>query len=271
MPLSLLVLTDFHRPAHHALNYAARLAEPLGAPLILLHVRRDSLLDPELLTGRLADESQEGIKAAMQRLTEHLKGPVLHETGHGRVADAVADALRRHPDALLVLGLPDTGATPDELVSTTALDILRASPVPMLVVPHDANVSAIPRRLLLAVDADDFTLGRYAGAARHLLNTLNVEVTILQVAPSAAESWEAAALDSVTSTGLTSDLRAVKTRGVVNEDPTEGILAAAIPAEFDMVALVARPRNFLGALFHRSVTARVLLNSRLPVLVLPAE
>ena len=37
-----------------------------------------------------------------------------------------------------------------------------------------------------------------------------------------------------------------------------------------LTALIARPRSFLSRLFHRSVTAQVLLHSAIPVLVLPA-
>ncbi|MEJ7665607.1 MAG: hypothetical protein WKG07_41845 [Hymenobacter sp.] len=37
------------------------------------------------------------------------------EVAHGRVAEAVADALRRHQPALVVLGHRNTAAMPDEL------------------------------------------------------------------------------------------------------------------------------------------------------------
>ncbi|MBC8082591.1 MAG: universal stress protein, partial [Hymenobacter sp.] len=44
MAPSLLVLTDFFQAANGALDYAANLAPALGARLVLLHVRRDSVL-----------------------------------------------------------------------------------------------------------------------------------------------------------------------------------------------------------------------------------
>jgi nucleotide-binding universal stress UspA family protein len=37
------------------------------------------------------------------------------------------------------------------------------------------------------------------------------------------------------------------------------------------VVLIARRRSFMGSLFHHSVTAQVLLLSKIPVLVLPAQ
>jgi hypothetical protein len=59
MAPSMLLLTDFFRAADHALDYATSPAAPLGARLVLLYVRRDSLLDPDRLTGELPNLNQE--------------------------------------------------------------------------------------------------------------------------------------------------------------------------------------------------------------------
>lgn len=271
MTCSLLILTDFFEAANQALDYATNLAEPLGARLVLLHVRRDSVLDPEMFTGQLSNLSQEAIALALKSITRQLSVPVAAEVGHGRVAFAVADAVSRHHPTLVVLGRPDYAATPDELVQTTSLDILRTAPYPMLVVPHRVVSSAPPRRVLLAVDGDEFTLGEHAGAIRHLFTALGMELTVLHVAADENSAGETAILDSVTRTGLAVDLPGVvRTRLVTAQSPGAGILAAAQGGEFDLVALIARRRSVLGQLFHRSVTAQVLLHSQLPVLVLPA-
>lgn len=273
MAISLLILTDFFQAANRALDYATNLAGTLGARLVLLHVRRDSILDPEMFTGELSNLSQEAINLALTSLAGNLAVPVVAEVAHGRVAFAVADAVSRHHPALIVLGRPDQSGTPDELVQTTALDILRTAPYPMLVVPHSQQTTATPRRVLLAVDGEPFTLGEYAGVARHLLTALQAQLTVLHVAPdggSPSEATAAQALDSVLRTGLTIDLPPVHTRTVGHAKPAAAILHAANPTDFDLVVLIARHRSFFGQLFHQSVTAQVLLHSRLPVLVLPA-
>lgn len=269
MATSLLILTDFFQAADAALNYATNLAAPLDARLVLLHVRRDSVLDPEMFTGQLSNLSREAIHLALSSLARDLSVPVVAEVGHGRVAFAVADAVSRHHPALVVLGRHDASGTPDELVTTTSLDILRTAPYPMLVVPHTVRNPALPRRVLLATDGEEFTLGQFAGTARHLLNALHAELTILHVTPTDTATAGTAALDSVTRTGLTADLLTVHTRTVTAAHPAEGILQLA--PEYDMVLLIARRRSFLGQLFHHSVTAEVLRRSPVPVLVLPAQ
>ena len=273
MNLTLLILTDFFQAADRALAYATHLAGPLGAQQVLLNVRRDSVLDPDTFTGELSNQSQGAAAVALQSLASNLPGPVTTEVGHGRVAYAVADAVSRHHPALVVLGRPDTEDTPDELVTTTALDLLRTAPQPMLVVPHTVRATHPPRRVLLAVDDEDFSLGQHTSPMRHLLNGLHAEVTVLHVTQE-EDSAEAAAdlLKIVRRLDLTSDLtESVRLLSRSAPDTAEAILSVAQPADFDMVIVIARQRSYLGDLFHRSVTAQVLLHSTVPVLVLPAR
>jgi nucleotide-binding universal stress UspA family protein len=272
MALSLLVLTDFSQPADHALAYADELATAIGARLVVLHVRRDALLDPEHLTGRVDTLGQEAIDVALNNLLNELAAPAIAEVGYGRVAEVVAATLARHQPALVVLGHRNTDSMADELVTTAALDILRAAPQPMLVVPVGAR-SVVPRRLLLALDAEPFSVGGHTGLVRHLFDALAAELTVLHVSPdrAGATAGTAAAVEAVERTGLAIDLGGgVPTHSLVHATPAGGILEVAATGEFDAVVLVARPRSFLGGLFHRSVTAHMLLHSPIPVLVLPA-
>ncbi len=270
MTPALLILTDFFRAATRALDYAINLAGPLQARLVLLHVHRDSIVDPEMFTGELSDLSKKATALAMSRIANDLPVPVVVEIGHGRVAFAVADAVSRHHPLLVVLGRPDYSATPAELVHTTALDILRKAPYSMLIVPFTLPLKTLPRRVLLAVDGEDFTLGPHAGAMRHVLHALNAELTVLHVVREPDAAAEGAAMESVQRTGLEVGLSApIHFRSVVAARPADGILAAAQATDTDMVVVLARPRSFLGKLFHRSVTAEVLLRSPVPVLVLP--
>jgi nucleotide-binding universal stress UspA family protein len=272
MALSLLVLTDFTHPADHALAYADRLASAIGGRLVLLHVRRDAILDPEQLSGTLADLDTEATQLAFASLQRGLVAPAVAETGHGGVAEAVAQAVRQHQPTLIVLGRTPAGNTPDELLAPLALALLRSAPYPMLVVPNLPLAAAAPRRVLLAVDGESFSLGAYAGAMRNLLDALSAVIVVLHVLPpGSTEEYPDQPLEWVERTGLAGDLALLtRHRRVSAETPAEGILRVAGSGEFDLVALIARPRSFLGRLFHRSVTAQVLLHSPIPVLVLPA-
>jgi nucleotide-binding universal stress UspA family protein len=272
MALSLLVLTDFYQPADHALHYADRLAVATGARLVLLHVRRDAILDPEQLTGTLVDLDTEAINLAFASLKRELAAPAVAELGHGLLPEAVGRAIRQHRPTLVVLGRTDAGNTPDELLTPLALALLRTEPYPMLLVPPGPALPPVPRRVLLAVDGEPFSLGEYAGGVRQLLDALPATIAVLHITPpNHPDDYPDQPLEWVRRTGLAGDLAPLmRHRRVSAAHPAEGILRVAKPAEYDVVALIARPRSFLGRLFHRSVTAQVLLHSTLPVLVLPA-
>lgn len=273
MRTSLLVLTDFSPAAARALRYADTLAGAIGAELVLLHVRRDSLLDPARFTGQVPHRSDAATAAAFTRAIAGLTAPVVTEAGHGQVATAVADALVGHPSALLVLGRPDEESIPEELISTTAVDLLRAGPKPMLVVPYNAPTNSLPPRVLLAIDAAPFTLDESQETIRCLFDALHAQLTVMHVSPDAdkaAASVAAAAFAAVTRLGLLADFQDAQTRTVSSASPADRILQYAASGEFDLIVLIARPRSFLGDLFHQSVTAAVLRQSPLPVLVLPA-
>ena len=107
---------------------------------------------------------------------------------------------------------------------------------------------------------------------RDLFAALHAELTVLHVTENTdPDENAAAALQIVQQTGLTADLALpIRTLNMNATEPADGILDAARPEDFDLVVLIARPRSFLGELFHHSVSAQVLLHSNVPVLVLPA-
>ncbi|MFD2787172.1 universal stress protein [Hymenobacter rubripertinctus] len=272
MASSLLVLTDFAQPANQALAYADRLAAAIGAQLVLLHVSRDALPDPEQLGGPLLDLGTEATDLAFASLLSGLTAPAEAEIGHGPVAEAVAQAVRQHQPTLIVLSRTDAGDTPDKQLMPLSVALLHRVPHPLLMVPESPVPLPVPHRVLLALDKEAFTLGQYAGAMRGLLDALAAAVTVLHVLlPCHVNQHAAQALEAVRRTGLIADVaEPVLHRHVSAMHPAEGILRIIGTAEYDLVALVARPRSFLGRLFHRSVTAQVLLHSPIPVLILPA-
>jgi nucleotide-binding universal stress UspA family protein len=138
----------------------------------------------------------------------------------------------------------------------------------MLVLPAHVPTTARPRRVLVALDGEPFRLGNCNDLLHDLFQALQAELTVLHIVTE--NETAARALNTLTQTGLTIDLPAVQSKAIRHPDPAAGILQAANPADYDMVVLVARPRSFLGKLFNRSVTAQVLLQSRLPVLIVPA-
>ncbi|GAB2955204.1 hypothetical protein GCM10027048_21130 [Hymenobacter coalescens] len=268
---AIVVLTDFFAVSNRALSYAAGLAVPLQAHLVLLHVRHDALLSPEEY--RHAEPSERQTRQALNALAGEQPVPTQVEVSEGFLPEAVAEAVRHHQPQLLVLGRPGTATMPVEVVTSAALDLLRHVPYPLLIVPTVGWDTFPPRRLALAVDGDAFSLYENQHIVQQLLEQLPATLNIVHVTdrkdPGAAAGHDA--LQSVLRSGVAPLLDgAARPHIVYNVNCAEGILQSAAELEADLLVLVARRHNLLSSLFHRSVTAQVIGESPIPVLLLPA-
>ncbi|WP_400191634.1 universal stress protein [Hymenobacter sp. B81] len=261
--LTLLVLTDFSPAADQALRYAAALAAPAQARLLLLHVR-PSLLSARAFTSAAAELSESQATDLLRQRSEALDAALRpdYELVSGDVPAELSAAARRHHATLVLVGRPDLAEIPAELAHTTALDVLEQLPCPLLVVPQ-GPAAGPPRQALLAVDGQP--LPSYAGMSQlaPLLNRAALQLVVV----GATDEQAAAALAHAQAAGLTTGFGASQARGVAHDDPATGIVEAAAGA--DLLVLPARQRSFLGRLFHQSVTARVLSEAAVPVLIVP--
>jgi nucleotide-binding universal stress UspA family protein len=134
---SILVLTDFGPAAAHAANAAARLAEIVGARLVLVHVVPAISLPASWGSrGELAAERQEAeahrcMCGAMAPLEKY--GPVESVIVRGNIAERVEELVHTNHAGLIVMGL-DRGAHESRPGSTAYSVVCRAT-VPVLTMP----------------------------------------------------------------------------------------------------------------------------------------
>ena len=271
MTPALVVLTDFFAVSNRALSYASGLAVPLHAHLVLLHVRHDGLLSPEEYAHHPARRERQ-TERALHELADCQPVPTQVEISEAFLTDAVADAVRHHQPELLVLGRPGTAAQPAEVIVSTAMDLLRHVPYPLLTVPTVGWDTFPPRRLVLAVDGHDFSLYHNQEIVRELLEKLNATLSILHVTnrkdPGAAAGHRA--VHAARHSGVAPVPPGTEAHLVYHPEVAAGIMQGAAELEGDLLVVVARRHSLLGSLFHRSVTAQLICESPIPVLVLPA-
>ena len=273
MNTSLVVLTDFSAVANRALTYAAELALPLDANLVLLHVRYDPLLgSPDEGGSHFARRQHQKTERALVMLAADQSVPTTVDVADGVLSEAVKETVRRHHPLLLVLARAGLNASDAKMATRTAMDLLRYAPHPLLVVPDASPATAPPCRLLLAVDGEPFHVHAYQHVLRRLLAA---SVATLEVVHVTAEQdyrpSEEAVLKTVRANNLVDALPEATLHDVYHATAVGGVLKEAARQGADLLVVVARRRSFFGRLFHRSVTAQLLEQSPIPVLVLPAE
>ena len=274
MTPSLVVLTDFFAVTNRALSYAAGLAVPLHAQLVLLHVRYDGMPVPEGYGGQHTPEGERQTDRALLKLAADQTVPTEVDVSEGFLPAALLEAVRRHHPLFVVLARPGDAAAPTELFTSVVTDVLRHAPHPLLVVPTGAGWDVFPpRRLLMAVDGQPFAfadqdhqevLGRLLHATRATLDVVHV-TDDAQVRPDAG-----AVLETVRANDLVNAFAESRLHEVYSPTVVAGVLEEAARQEADVLVVVARRHSLLGSLFHGSVTARLLQESPIPVLILPA-
>jgi len=156
MTPSLVVLTDFFAVTNRALSYAAGLAVPLNAQLVLLHVRNDGMPVPEGKRGQHTPGGERKSDRALLQLAANQPVPTEVDVSEGFLPAALTEAVRRHHPLLVVLGRTSDAAEPAESFTSVVMNVLRHVPHPLLVVPTLGWDNFPPRRYLLAADGQQF-------------------------------------------------------------------------------------------------------------------
>ena len=272
MTSSLVVLTDFYAVTNRALSYAAGLAVPLEAQLVLLHVRHDPLLGPSTYYSADTARGQRQTRQALLDLAAHQPVPTTVDVAGGFLPEAVTEAVRLHHPLFLVLARPGQDPETAEFVTGTAVDVLRHAPHPLLVVPAVGWDAYPPRHLLLVVDGEPFHLRPNQDLLRRLLRATEGTLDVVHVTTDdEARPEEGAVRKTVVANDLVDQLPASRMHEVYNPVVRDGIMQEAARLEADMLVVVARHHSAAGSLFHQSQTARLIQESSIPVLLLPAE
>jgi len=271
----IVVLTNLSAAAEQAAQYAAVLGAPQQAHLELLHLYHDPVLDPELVTVTVAHSfrTQAETAALLRERAQQLAVPAEVKVSVQPLATAVQEAVCQGHPLLLVMGLSTEHTLLDRLLHNQALPVLRTTHRPLLLVPESAPAPRLPRRIALAVDAEQFRLNEAAQALEPLLASWPATYTAVHVlAPGEREAYPGQrAFSHLRLSGLVPAAQPLELYEKAGVSPAAGILQAITDTQADMVVLIARPRSFLGRLFHQSVTAEVVRHSPVPVLLLPAR
>ncbi|OON70303.1 universal stress protein [Hymenobacter sp. CRA2] len=264
--LSLIVLANFFPAARRAIRYAAELAAPLGAQLVLLHVREVTVLDGELLP---AGEERDGeLLMAVQSLADEAYVPTSVELVPNLQLSTAAELAKRYAPALFVLGHAEE-VNEEGTVSQAVLEVLRSGEFPLLVVPEVYSGPAAPKQVMVAADGEPFTLHKPA-AALQLLTQLEPRMTVVTVSAVQDDQTCAMALHQVKASGLSDAASHICPEAIRHGYPVQGLLKAVHQTGAELAVLIARRHSFLSAMFHRSVTNRLLSTCPVPMLLLPA-
>lgn len=174
---SLLMATDLSARSDRALERAVALAREFGARLTIVHVIDDDL--PASLADAQETAANQTIRQHVREFAEDDGGSVSVEVVFGKTEVDILEMTDKTEAEMIVLGMHREDAFKDMFRGSTVERIVRAAPVPTLLVKD--RVADPYRRIVVAVDfsvysrrAVEFAVTFAPGAAFHLVHAYDV-------------------------------------------------------------------------------------------------
>lgn len=272
---SILVCTDFSPASIHAATYAASLALSLKANILLLHVRpsvesynQAPVAEVEAAAAESANFQMEQLVAEMRRSA----GQNLQVDQQVEVGDffsfLYAICARLDPQ-LVVFGSQGTTAAERFLLGSNSIHAMKNLDWPLITVPPTATWRPV-HRIGLASDFEQSPQSLPADKIREFVEATQASLHIVHVGKSKEVSTQTVS-ETTKMQNLLQDLEP-RFYFIAGDSVEDGIHHFCDAHQIDILMAFPREHGFLGDLFHKSVSRRLLLTSQIPVMVLrPAK
>lgn len=293
MYTAILVPLDGSTFGEAALPSAVALARKSGAELHLTHVRSEwPLLWGEAAAGTIDQLSpgwtgeEEYLRRIAERIGEELGRRPRAALLDPPVVDALASYIAAHEIDLVVMSTHGRGGLSRAWLGSVALELLRAGPVPVLLVrPSDEEQAAVAGdRILIPLDGSARSeailphatmLGGVLGARFTLVHVLQ-PAYVMSVYGRGTEREDVIAMSTLRERAsaylkelarrMRDEGAAVETLLLINPNPAEALVAQARAMGSPIVAMSTHGYGTLGRLAFGSVADKVVRAGDMPVL-----
>jgi nucleotide-binding universal stress UspA family protein len=272
----IVVPTDFSETADNALQFAIDLAKKLAAKVHVVHVHSPALNGPP--APRLIDEGGLEYK---QSLLNALKAPHLGQEEltedqeyiaetrlvKGFVAEEIQRISQDPKTDLLIMGTTGQGGLMEKLFGSISLEVARKAACPVILVPDKARFTGF-QNIVYASNyhpAEETVLPKVFNFARPFK-------PVLHFAHINEQKQNKYFVQSNYLGQISSDENmAFKITTIESENVMKGLNRYAEEQKADLMIMATIQRNFLGKLFHKSITQRMIFNTSIPLLILHFE
>lgn len=273
---TILVPTDFSDTAYNAARYALQLARQVGTSRVVLYHAYELIvpvpdvpdpipvIDPE----DLKQSSETGLALMRSRLQADLpEGVTLLTRSENQLLQAYIDQVAKEEQAdLIVMGITGGSGVEEMLLGSNALDVMKETHTPLIIVPGDASFREI-NTVVFACDFRKVTETTPIQPLKLLLDAFRARLFVVNVDHEKRHFTADTPFETLVMDTLLADYTP-EYRFVENESVVEGILTFADQEKADIIITVPRQHGFLAGLFHRSRTRQLAFHSHIPLLVI---
>lgn len=273
---SLLIATDFSKPATNAARYAVELCTYLHIEtLVIYHSYRD---ESKIVSGLPLNDDQasplerDTSLKQLEILRESLQQTALPlisikiETNNKSLLLGIEQMAIQYQAQLVVLGTTGKSYLEEIFVGSNALYLAKKSSLPLLLIPEVATFKSL-KNAILATDLKHIEKNIPINSLRNFIAEMNLSLMVLNV--STPEDDFVA--DIIPEQYKLHDLlEAVHPtyHYITHKDIGEAITNFAMENQADLLIAVPKSRGFLEHFFHKSVTKKLAFHSQIPLLLL---
>jgi len=267
--VNILVPTDFSDLSRVAVRYAAKIAGKLDGNITLLHII--DLPQTVRATIRMESNTREYLKAIREKFEKlnqeisediEIKKPFRFKVSRGNsFNDTILKESRRLRSGLIVMGTKGASGIKKTLIGSNTASVLGASHIPVLAVPERAEFRSF-RNVVYATDLKHLDkelallvpyIERF-GATIHILHVMGNGESV--------DELEQKIEKAIHSTGYKKFVTLV----TVDHEVDAAIESYVKLAKADLVTMFTHKPTFYEKLLDRSVTRKMALHSKIPIL-----
>lgn len=269
----ILVPTDRSENARHALNYALRLFEGEEVEFVLFQsfdIPTYSADMPVPLDMVGADELKRFLNediVALKRQSEGQSFTFSSLVESGSLTMNIEALVNEHAIDLVMMGTKGATGLAAAIIGSNTADVIQAATCPVLAVPESADLEAVPKRILFASDNKGLSDSSIIEPLMFLAKKFSGHIHIMNV----LDEGKMTTVDEAVA-GLKLDHLLETFQHTFHfensDDKAEAIESFLNTHDIDMLAVIPRKNNFFDAIFHRSVTRKLALHTKVPLLAM---
>ncbi len=266
--MKILIPTDFSKNAFNAARFGANLAMHVGGKVTLLNAYQLKYTNASLFV-----DFDDSAKAYSLEELEEDKEKLQNEFPHLSISskldlgslDNVIESIKDDYD-LVVMGTKGRSGIEAVLIGSETAKVIGNTSIPVLAIPSESEFKVM-NKLFFALDLTG-TLRREEVVVIEKLSNTDIDVHLfhnyhdaLEISVQEEKELVSKFQDYFPGQVIALDMK-------FNTDSLEAIEESIDNFKPDLVVAKAKHRNFLQALFHRSITERLSYHTKQPLLVL---
>lgn len=270
----ILVPTDFSEESQNTLEYALKLAAVGSvAKLVVVHsfqvpvttIETTYVADQAILMDETRKRVEEEMKELENKFLEPSGVSYVCQIKVGATMDNINESVKEH-DIDLVLMATHKSSKLERILGNLTAYALEKCKAPLLLIPEQTVFRPI-QRIAFATDLNKIVRSEVFDKLKYLAFTFHAHIIILNVNTNLKDLTEE---ETIELNHIKKELQGMEYhfQFIEGEDAEKAILEYVEKQEIDLVAAVPRHHGFFEELFRSSVTKKLALHTRVPLLAI---